>query len=129
MAMTPADQAKYKALYIQTSRQYLEKIENAIAQLLENPTNEEAQQELFIAAHSLSGQSGVMGYQHIGEYTTIIQNVIEEKIALDTQLLQIIQTGAQKITASLEEIEKNDMELDLSEEISILQEKTTITRE
>ena len=119
--MTPADQAKYKALYIQTSRQYLDKIDQALLELLENDQlNDETLKELFIAAHSLSGQSRVIGYNYIGEYAALIQKNIEEKVTLDTSILQLIQNGITRVAESIEAIEKDDKELDLTEEINKL---------
>lgn len=120
--MTPADRTKYKGLYVQTSRQYLESIENALAELQEKQTDETIK-ELFIAAHSLKGQSLMIGYNQIGEYSSLIQELLEKKVPLDPPLLQKLNEGIQKITESLEEIEDHDTELDISEEIQILQEK------
>jgi chemotaxis protein histidine kinase CheA len=127
--MTPADRAKYKTLYLQTSRQYLEKIEQALSMFLNDQHSDEDLKELFIAAHSLAGQSMVIGYTHIGEYASTLQKVVEEKRTSDKAVLEAIQTGVQKIADSFEEIEKNDKELDLSEEIKELEKKAGITGE
>ena len=56
------DLSQYKDLYIKTANEYLAKINESLTSLSDPAKTSSAVDELYIAIHSLKGQSNVMGY-------------------------------------------------------------------
>lgn len=65
--MTNTDLSSYKSLYLQTAKEYIEKITASLGQLLSDVSNKEALNNLHIASHSLKSQSQVMGFTDIAD--------------------------------------------------------------
>ena len=124
MSFSQDDLTKFKGLYIETSRKYLEDMLQAVAKIKQDEKTEELVHSVLIAAHSLAGQSQVAGYKQIAGLSSQIQQVCIEKeeqhLNLDENVLQI-ENAAKRMLESVEAIEKGGEELDLSEEIKSLQ--------
>src|SRR5258708_22301852 len=70
--------SEYKALYLQTGREYLQSLNTFLLQLEKAPKNKEAIAEIFRSAHSLKGQSAAMGYISTGFLCHAIEDVFYE---------------------------------------------------
>ena len=123
MPFSQDDLNKFKGLYIETARQYLENMLIHIASLMTEQT-EESLYGMRIAAHSLTGQSKVAGYEQIGNLSSMIEQIFTDRTeaspAFSIEKLQQIKVGIEKMLKSVEEIEKGGEEVDLSEEIKNL---------
>jgi two-component system chemotaxis sensor kinase CheA len=112
---------QYKALYIQTAREYLLSLQKNIEILIKDPQNRTAIEQLHIDSHSLKSQSLLMQYNNIGLFCEAIEKacveVIENNQKFTNEILQIMNAGIQKMFAALKEIESQDKDLDLSTEI------------
>jgi chemotaxis protein histidine kinase CheA len=129
MPMSPDDVAKFKNLFVESANACLITMQDKVSFLLQTPqadatVTDPIIKELHLAAHSLGGESAVIGYRNIAELSSIIEKIIQAKIEgrseLTPDVLQKINEGIVKMLASVEEIEKNDTEIDLSEEINSL---------
>ncbi len=117
--------AKYKKLYRETAREYLHSMRENISLLSQDPQKGELKKAIYMAAHSLSGQSSVAGYPHIARVSSLIEKIFKAKLedevsVFDTKLLHEVGSAVEKMLLSVDEIEKNDKELDLGEEIKKL---------
>ncbi len=125
MVMTQADRSKYKTLYLKTAKNYIEELLSNQSLLQTMQQSQEAVSSVHRAAHSLASQSILMGYENIGKLSKLIEHILQEKIEnkaqLEADLLGAILESIQKMQVSISEIEKNDRELDLSQEIKKLE--------
>jgi chemotaxis protein histidine kinase CheA len=130
MSMSPDDTAKYKDLYVSTARAYLKDMHNMVILLLSEIQNESelADEEIkavFLAAHSLTGQSAVVGaYPNMTQCASLIEKIfranIEDNIVLKKETLHHTETAIKKMLLSVDEIEKSGREIDLGEEVENL---------
>jgi chemotaxis protein histidine kinase CheA len=67
------DLSQYKDLYIKTANEYIAKINKSISFLSDPAQLAGAVDELYIAIHSLKGQSNVMGYETAGTLCADVQ--------------------------------------------------------
>lgn len=122
MPFTQDDLLKFKGLYIETSRKYLENMLIHLASLLTEQT-EESLHGMRVSAHSLAGQSSMAGYKNIAQLCFAIEKFfVNEHMTtpLQEDLLKQIQQGVEKMLLSVDAIEKGEEELDLSEETTKL---------
>lgn len=63
----------FKALYLSTAHEYVQKMKKDLSELVENPSSKEALNELHLSSHSLKSQSLVMGYTTTGELSHSIE--------------------------------------------------------
>ena len=126
MIMTQEEIIKYKNLYVQTARAYLNDIQHHIALLLKEPHNKDAVEIVHMAAHSLGSQSVMMEYKSIGTLSRLIEKIFRDKkdkaSALDSEILVTINACLKRMVVSVYEIEMKNKELDLSVEITQLEQ-------
>jgi chemotaxis protein histidine kinase CheA len=127
MPFSQDDLIKFKGLYIETSRKYLEDILQAIATIKQGQKTNESVHSILIPAHSLAGQSQIAGYGQIAQLCTQIQTLCIQKETAHADIsedeLELIEKSTQKMLESVGEIEKGGEELDLEEEIASLEIK------
>ncbi len=63
----------FKALYLSTANEYVQKMKRDFTELMQNPSASEALNELHLSSHSLKSQSLVMGYTTTGELSHSIE--------------------------------------------------------
>lgn len=118
MPLSPDDIIKYKNLYLQTARNYLENMQLNISFLLKKEQAETALKQVYIDAHSLKSQSQIMGYNHVAKVSEIIENIFNkrgnENTSVNKNTLILIQADLSRLQDSLTEIEKHGKELDLT---------------
>ena len=112
--MATTDLSDYKNLYLQTAKEYMNKMALSLNQLSDNASNKEALNDLHIASHSLKSQSQVMGYNDIANICLSIEKTsddILDKIAqIDGKFIIFLKGSIDKINLSLAQIEKGDAE-------------------
>ncbi len=125
MPMSQDDIIKYKNLYLQAARNYLQNMQLNISFLLKEEQSEAAIKQVHIDAHSLKSQGQIMGYKNIAGVSEIIENLFNktgnEKININKDILIQIQADLCRLQDSFTEIEKNGKELDLTEVIKKLE--------
>lgn len=125
MAMNPEDIVKYKSLYLQTSWGYLNMLQKNVAFLLKDVQNVNAIDASHIAAHSLKSQSILMGYNHIGNFAALLEEIFkavkDKKYSIPHEILDGISTGLKKVHISLTQIAENGTEVEMAEDIAFLE--------
>lgn len=130
MPLTPAEQKQYKALYVQTARQYIKELQHALMQLQSGNETTEIIDTLHRAAHSLKGQSLMMSYQSMSEISLLMEKIFmgkkEKKLDLTKEFLSKLDEMTQHMEASLDSIDAINQEKDLSEHSKDLKKWVTI---
>lgn len=133
MSFTKDDQQKYKSLYLQTARQYVIEIQGNLLQLKAKNSDSEIKSTLHRAAHSLKGQSEMMGYTNISSLTSLLEEIFlavkENKIRLTDDLSKKLLETVEVMNTYLVEIEQKNKEIDLSSIINDLHALVKITPE
>lgn len=68
---------QYLEIFIQEAKEQLEIITQSLLELEKNPENQEVINEIFRAAHTLKGSSGMMGFTEIQELTHKMEDVFD----------------------------------------------------
>ncbi len=75
----------------------LELMEQGILQLEKDPTDKDGVDEVFRAAHTLKGSAGVVQMTEVGQFTHVMENVLDEvrdgKVTLDGSVIDILLTS------------------------------------
>lgn len=125
MPLSTDDIVKYKNLYLQTARNYLQNMQLNISFLLKKEQSETSVRQVHIDAHSLKSQSQIMGYNHIAKISEIIEKLFNkhenENAQIRKDILIQIQADLSRLHDSLTEIERQGKELDLTGVINKLE--------
>lgn len=125
------DFSEYKDLYIQTGREYIQSLNASLLTLEKEPANKEAIEEIFRSAHSLKGQSAAMEYQSTGFLCHTIEDVFYEikndRLQLTSALSDHLFAAFDALTNSLNTIEKEGHESDLSGQAETLKQLSGVT--
>lgn len=65
------------ALFLEEAEEQLQKLDDGILQLENDPANLEILKEIFRAAHTVKGSSATMGYTHIANLTHAMENLLD----------------------------------------------------
>ena len=108
--MTPIDLGSYKSIYLQTAKEYIDKMSVSLEKLENNALDKEALNNLHIASHSLKSQSQVMGFIHIANLCLSIEKTSNEALKGNSQLIRKdisdIKQAVDEISLKLAQIEK-----------------------
>lgn len=72
------DLSQYMGMYIDGSKENLDLMDKYLLALEEDPTNIEAVNEIFRAAHTLKGMSATMGFEKIAQLTHEMENILDK---------------------------------------------------
>lgn len=108
--MAQTNLSDYKNLYLQTAKEYINKMLISLDQLSKDVSDKEALNNLHIASHSLKSQSQVMGFTDM----TILSGTIEKKSndilnrigGVDSVFLSLLRKTIDELSLKLTEIEK-----------------------
>ena len=114
------DLSEYMGAYIDGSRENLDTMDKCLLSLEQNPSNLEAIEEIFRAAHTLKGMSATMGFEKIAHLTHEMENILDK---LRTHQIQVTPAVIDAIfetfdvlrTLVNDSIEQTDSGIDLSE--------------
>ena len=119
MPLSQDEQLKFKTLYLQTARQYVQEIQTNLSMLLLGNGTNDTIDKLHLAAHSLCGQSKIMSYQSIAAISSFMEKIFKAKknneLELSHDLLIALSRGANAMDGSLNSIEKDNKEENVSE--------------
>ena len=124
---------EYKDLYVQTGREYIQSLNASLLRLEKNPTDKETIEEVFRSAHSLKGQSAAMEYESTGFLCHTIEDVFYEikngRMALTSELSDHLFAAFDALTNSINVIEKENHEIDLSQQAETLKQLSGVKTE
>ena len=127
--MTDINLSDYKNLYLQTARKYIADLQASLTALETDTTKKEAIETVYISAHSLKSQSQIMTYVKTGALSGTIEalfrTVHEGTKQLNTDMLGKSKEAVAQIAASVDSIEKENKELDLTQYIEAMKQFTT----
>ena len=127
------DFSEYKDLYIQTGREYIQSLNASLLTLEKDPADKEAIEEVFRSAHSLKGQSAAMEYQSTGFLCHTVEDVFYEikndRMQLTSELSDHLFAAFDALTDSLNHIEKENHETDLSAQAETLKQLSGVKTE
>jgi len=127
------DLSKYLDLYLQTSREYLKILNDALLKLEKNPGDKTAIEEIFRNAHSLKGQSAAMEFSNIAYLCHAIEDAFfeikEKKLKLTSSIADELFRCFDVLNESLDAIEKSEKEPDLPSRIDALKKITGVNTE
>jgi chemotaxis protein histidine kinase CheA len=113
------DLSAFKALFLKTARTQIKTIKEAISVLEHFPKDQQALEKMYIASHSLKGETLAMSYASTGKVSFLLQKITQQAqenvLQLTPELLNLIKQAVSSIEMSLENIEKTDSELDLQD--------------
>jgi len=128
-----SDLSQYLDLYLQTSREYLEYLNASLLKLEKNPQDKQSIEDIFRNAHSLKGQSAAMGFTSLGYLCHAIEDTFSEikneKLTLTSAIADTLFHCFDALTNSIDSIEKEHKEIDLSNETEDLKKLTGVTTE
>ena len=80
------DLSDYKTLYLQTAKEYADKMSASCIELSIDISNKEALNNLHIASHSLKSQSQVMQYNDVANICLSIENTSDNALKGNSKL-------------------------------------------
>lgn len=103
--MVQVDLSDYKTLYLQTAKEYINKMLISLNQLSNDVLNKEALNNLHIASHSLRSQSQVMRFTEIANICLDIEkvsnNALKGIIQLNDEIISDIKKGVERLDGIL----------------------------
>ncbi len=125
--MNNIDLSNYKSLHLKTSREYLSDIKKNLESLNTNPADKKIIYEIFRLFHSLKSQNFFMGYEksaHLCKsFEDYFRAINDGKNTYLPKHTTTIMECVRILESSLDSIEKNNSELDLSKDIINLEAK------
>jgi len=130
MPFSQDDQLKYKALYLQTARQYVKDLHDNLTKINSGSATGDIIDTLHRDAHSLKGQSKMMGYHAVGSLSLVMEDIFrmkkENTLVLTPEIINQMLQGVAEIGVCLDEIEKVNKELDMYQTTEKLRKLTNI---
>ncbi|HZE87144.1 MAG TPA: chemotaxis protein CheA [Methylomirabilota bacterium] len=125
--------SQYKDLYLQTGKEYLQSLNASLLKLEKKPDDKDTIGEIFRSAHSLKSQSAAMGYLSTGFLCHAVEDVFfeikENRLQATPELADVLFQVFDALTASLNQIEKENKEVDLSSYAEKLKKITGVKTE
>lgn len=113
--MGQTDLGKYKGIYLQTAKEYIEKIIASLNRLSEDTFNKNALNDLHISSHSLRSQSQVVGLAEIANACLDIEknsdNALKSNASLGEQEILHMKTAAESLRETLKRMGNEDANL------------------
>lgn len=98
---------KFKDTFKEEAYELLNKLEDSLLVVEENPDNREDVQALFRTMHTIKGSAAMFGFQHISDFTheveSILEMVREGKIKIGPQLIDLTLKARDHIRSLLDE--------------------------
>jgi len=118
---------QYMELFVEESREQLQRLNHHLIKLESNPNNTEEVNEIFRVAHTLKGMAGTMGYKAITTLTHFMENTLDllktQKLYLDSKLTDTLFECLDALEMLLESVINygTDSDVDIKQLISKLE--------
>ena len=110
-------------IFVSEAIELLEEMENALLDLEDSNGDEELLNQIFRAAHTIKGSAGLFGFEHIIEFTHVVENVLDDMrnclIPITSELITTLMRSKDQIGALIEALPEED-NFDAKEEKEIL---------
>ncbi|MCP5496570.1 MAG: chemotaxis protein CheA [Leptospiraceae bacterium] len=110
--MNDFDLEEIKETYITECYEILGRLETTLLYIESNPITKDHIDEMFRAFHTIKGTSGVFGYEHIVEFTHVVESLMEEvrskKVELIPELISVLLECKDHITILIDLVAKNE---------------------
>lgn len=128
--MTPINLGSYKSIYLQTAKEYADKMLASLEELINDASDKEAVSNIHISSHSLKSQSQVMGFVNMAALCAIIEKISAAILAgsykLNTEFIAILKDSINQLNLCLAQIEKENTEKNLESIIKKLEDAKTL---
>lgn len=118
------------SVFIAESNERLQDMEDALLELENNFSNDDAIGRIFRAAHTIKGSSGMFGFNRIMDFTHIAENLLDQirssKLAINTDIINLLLECRDFIGLMLDVIETSKKEVfteELESQYETLQKK------
>lgn len=122
--MSNVDMSTYKTLFLSSAHDFVENLRRNLKLLNKNPQNKTFSYEVFRCAHSLKGQSLAMGHKTTAALSFLLESIFREihegRMSYPSSLYVTLTHTVDQLDSSLQSIQINDKEIDLTESISLL---------
>ena len=102
------DVSQYLEIFIDETKEHLQTLSDQLMILEQEPENMDTINEIFRAAHSLTGMAGTMGYKRMQRLTHDMENVFQEirsgNMKVQPELIDVLFRGLDALEAYLAEI-------------------------
>jgi len=130
MPLTPDDQVKYKSLYLQTAKPYINELQNAFTLFSQGNVTPEEIEIAHRAAHSLTSQSNMMSYTQIAKLASLVEKVMKAKVdnqlELTPEVVAALKAAADTLFNTVASIENDTGETDVATGVENLSKVTQI---
>lgn len=117
--MDKTDYSDFKSLFIDTARKDIETMKSSLAALMKSPVDTDVMNRIYIASHSLKGKSLAMGYMTNATVAQLIEKIFysakDGTIKLNPQILSTVLRSVEKLSESIDCVEKTDKECIVSD--------------
>jgi chemotaxis protein histidine kinase CheA len=119
MPLSQDEQKQYKALYLQTARQYIKELQDNMSQLHTGNESVDVIDTLHRDVHSIKGQSAMMEFQSMSAISFVMEQIFmkkkEKSLALSPELITKFDEAIKQMEESLNAIDTSNQEKDLSQ--------------
>lgn len=116
--MTQVNLSDYKSIYLQTAKEYVNKMLVSLDKLSGNALDKEAVSDIHIGSHSLKSQSQVMGFTSMANLCAIIEKIagaiLDHSCKVNADLTSLLKQAVDELGLCLRQIETEGKEKDLS---------------
>jgi len=112
------DMAQYLDIFVEESRENLQNMNQALLELEKNQDDMELLDEIFRIAHTLKGMSRTMGFDHVGNLThemeNLLQSLKEQTIHMGPKVINVLFEAFDRLESYINEIAETGSEGDIS---------------
>lgn len=120
MPLSPDDRVKYKTLYLQTAKPYVDQLQDSIVSFQSGTIDQGKLDVAHRAAHSMTSQSRMMEFEKTAHLTSMMEKVFKAKVdgllELSPELVQSLSAAVVRLQEDIKAIETTDTEIDLAKE-------------
>lgn len=114
------DMTQYLDLFLEESMENVQKLNQNLLEIEQDPKKMQAIDEVFRAAHTLKGMAATMGYESIAQLTHKMENLLdklrEKKISVNTEIINTLFKAVDALETMLDRIRKDlEPNLDIQE--------------
>ncbi|MBF0265633.1 MAG: chemotaxis protein CheA [Gammaproteobacteria bacterium] len=99
-------------IFISEAVELLEEIENSLLELENASDDDELLNLVFRAAHTIKGSAGLFGFEHIIEFTHVVENTLDDMrnciIPISSELITVLMRSKDQIAALVEALPEEE---------------------
>lgn len=111
-------------VFLDELEEKLQIINDNLLILEREPENQEVLQEIFRAAHTIKGSSGIMGYEKMASLTHEIENLFDKirqhEITVDSEMINVLFEALDALNTLKREVTGDKVEIDINEVLTKL---------